>query len=73
MWAALVVICQMLIVLSVEVTVMDMVLVSMTDIIPALAEADRVELLLVIDLQAVAVQVLQARVVDQLHHHQEAV
>ena len=58
---------------TVEVTVMDMVLVSMTDIIPALAEADRVELLLVIDLQAVAVQVLQARVVDQLHHHQEAV
>lgn len=58
-----------------EVTVMDMdmVLVSVTDIIPALAEADRVELLLVIDLQAVAVQVLQARVVDQLHHHQEAV
>lgn len=58
---------------TVEVTVMDMVLVSVTDIIPALAEADRVELLLVIDLQAVAVQVLQARVVDQLHHHQEAV
>lgn len=58
---------------TVEVMVMDMVLVSVTDIIRALAEADRVELLQVIDLQAVVDQVLQARVVDHLHHHQEAV